>query len=212
MLLRSDEVDAVDDEEPLEDLIAIGAFGGGYAPVAARASGRRCAGGACPSRTSSRSGECERGRLGGVVVVIRRVRRRRGGLPAGPAAATAEGLGRHQLQEGAMSRHGGRAEVPARRRVYVRAFLRRAPRGGEAWETARLRGGFDGVPRARSTGILADGHVRRGGPPGALPLARAWRKLRATPPSSFCDLPAAGGSGFNRTKGGLGNLTSGWSK
>ena len=32
----SDEVDAVDDEEPLEDLIAIGAFGGGYARSRAR--------------------------------------------------------------------------------------------------------------------------------------------------------------------------------
>ncbi len=32
----SDEVDAVDDEEPLEDLVAIGAFGGGYARSRAR--------------------------------------------------------------------------------------------------------------------------------------------------------------------------------
>ena len=32
----SDEVDAVDDEEPLEDLIAIGAFGDGYAKSRAR--------------------------------------------------------------------------------------------------------------------------------------------------------------------------------
>ena len=34
--LESDEVDAVDDEEPLEDLIAIGAFGGGYQRTRAR--------------------------------------------------------------------------------------------------------------------------------------------------------------------------------
>ena len=33
---ESDEVDAVDDEEPLEDLIAIGAFGGGYQRSRAR--------------------------------------------------------------------------------------------------------------------------------------------------------------------------------
>jgi hypothetical protein len=32
----ADEVDAVDDEEPLEDLVAIGAFGGGYARSRAR--------------------------------------------------------------------------------------------------------------------------------------------------------------------------------
>ena len=32
----SDEVDAVDDEEPLEDLVALGAFGGGYARSRAR--------------------------------------------------------------------------------------------------------------------------------------------------------------------------------
>ena len=32
----SDELDAVDDEEPLEDLVAIGAFGGGYARSRAR--------------------------------------------------------------------------------------------------------------------------------------------------------------------------------